>query len=747
MNMEKYEGPLNTCTSHKIEAILHRLYTLLHFINISSIIYYRISTLNNNNVPLLPWLLLFSSELSLSFYSLLSLAFGWRHITWTAFPDRLPKDETLPHIDVFILTSDPAREPPWDVANTVVSAMSLDYPTDKISVYLSDDGGSSLTLLAIKEGVEFAKWWVPFCSKYKIKTTCPKAYFGNNHDYDYAGVSDVAEYLGARREVAGKYMEFQERLQISQEKAQFDLNGLTASRDHSPVIQVIENYSKDDQSAEVNLPSLIYVAREKRPNHPHHFKAGAINALLRVSGVISNSPYILVLDSDMYSNDPSSARQSMCFHLDPSISSSLAFVQFPQKFHNINLSNDIYDGQIRSVFQVKWPRMGGLEGPILSGTCFYIKRKALYGDIIVHQREYDLPQLKQYYGLSNEFIKSIQQSSCSHRIKQGELTSTQLSEAKFLASSTFEQNTKWGEMVGFMYASVVEDYMTGFSMQCRGWKSVFYNPERPAFLGTATISLNDAFIQTTRWQTGFVDVAFSRFFPLFYGPFVNNLSLLQSMCYAYFAIQPLCCFHFWCLAIIPQSCLLLGFPLYPKATSPWFMVFAFAFLSRLSKNLADVLITKSTTKTWWNEERFWMMRGVTSSLYGSIDSTLKKVGLRESSFTTTNKVDDKERIELYNKGIFDFRTSTKFIIPLVGLVIFNLASFVGGVLRMFILDQWNEFLGQISLSFFVILLGYPVIKGMVVRTDDASISASVSLKSALFAMGLFVIGSICLRVV
>ena len=67
--------------------------------------------------------------------------------------------------------------------------------------------------------------------------------------------------------------------------------------------------------------------------------------------MISNAPYILVLDCDMYSNDPSSARQAMCFHLDPQISSSLAFVQFPQDFHNMT-KNDIYNGQLKYIFRV-----------------------------------------------------------------------------------------------------------------------------------------------------------------------------------------------------------------------------------------------------------------------------------------------------------------------------------------------------------------------------------------------------------
>ena len=81
---------------------------------------------------------------------------------------------------------------------------------------------------------------------------------------------------------------------------------------------------------------------------------------LRVSSLLSNGSYVLVLDCDMYSNDPTSAKAAMCFHLDPTLSSSLAFVQFPQMFHNIS-PTDIYCGQFREVFKVhpiitsEWP--------------------------------------------------------------------------------------------------------------------------------------------------------------------------------------------------------------------------------------------------------------------------------------------------------------------------------------------------------------------------------------------------------
>jgi len=72
---------------------------------------------------------------------------------------------------------------------------------------------------------------------------------------------------------------------------------------------------------------------------------------LRVSSIMSNSPYILVLDCDMYCNDSISAREAMCFYVDPRTPSSLGWVQYPQKFHNIS-ETDIYDGQLRTFWTV-----------------------------------------------------------------------------------------------------------------------------------------------------------------------------------------------------------------------------------------------------------------------------------------------------------------------------------------------------------------------------------------------------------
>jgi hypothetical protein len=79
---------------------------------------------------------------------------------------------------------------------------------------------------------------------------------------------------------------------------------------------------------------------------------------LRVSGVVSNAAYVLVLDCDMACNSRASAMDAMCFLLDgsrrsspPTAPENLAFVQFPQMFHNLS-HNDIYTNELRYIFRV-----------------------------------------------------------------------------------------------------------------------------------------------------------------------------------------------------------------------------------------------------------------------------------------------------------------------------------------------------------------------------------------------------------
>ncbi|KAI4345764.1 hypothetical protein L6164_012860 [Bauhinia variegata] len=709
--------PLNLCHVQKLLLIINRLHMLFHSTALGFLFYYRLSFFFRNpetreTTPLLPWLLVFASEIILSFIWILGQAYRWRPVSRIVFPERLPEDDKLPPIDVFICTADPIKEPTLDVMNTVISAMALDYPLEKLHVYLSDDGGSPVTLQGMKEAWKFAKCWLPFCRKYRINSRCPKAYFSALENGD-AVSTESSELVVEKQKMKERYEAFKEDIMKIKDSGFASNPNTTSAKDHPPVIEVIEELDQ------VELPLLVFVSREKRPSHPHHFKAGALNVLLRVSAVMSNSPYILVLDCDMFCNESTSARQAMCFHLDPTMSPSLAFVQFPQKFHNVS-KNDIYDSQLRSLFTLQWQGMDGLSGPVMSGTGFYIKRASLCGNNTI--KDTNLPELQMYYGSSNEFIKSLNQNYTKKLVNGGLAI---LEETQLLASFDYEIGTQWGQEVGFSYGSVVEDFLTGFNLHCKGWTSVFCDPTRPQFLGTATTNLNDVLIQGSRWYSGLFENGITMSCPLIYGPL--RMSVLQSMCFAELTYFPLYCLPLWCFATIPQLCLLHGISLYPKVSDPFFLVFLFIFVSAVSKHLLEVLISGGTIRNWLNEQRIWMMKSITCHLYGCLDAILKKIGLRKASFLPTDKVEDDEQTMLYQMDKYDFRASNIFLVPMVSLIIINISSFIGGLQRAISGGDWdNKLFVQLFISAYIIILNYPIVEGLLLRKDKGRISPFVA---------------------
>nr|DAD19816.1 TPA_asm: hypothetical protein HUJ06_021279 [Nelumbo nucifera] len=671
--------PLHVGHVRQLQAAINRVHTLIHFTLLLALLYYRASVLlfdsSKSNlatpVPMLAWALISASELQLSFLWLLRQAYRWRPVSRTVFSGRLPPDDKLPAIDVFICIADPKKEPTVEVMDTVVSAMSLEYPPEKLTVYLSDDAGSPLTLYAIREASSFARSWLPFCSKHGIETRFPGAYFSASAHEKESLLLRSKEFIEERE-----------------------------------AIKVIQNEVSDavGQEQANKMPLLVYVSREKRQNYHHNFKAGALNVLLRVSGIISNAPCILVLDCDMYCNDPTSAKQAMCFYLDPRSSKRLAFVQFPQIFHNIS-NNDIYDSQLRSIFTTRWRGADGLQGPILSGTGFYIRREALYGTSR-QKTDNDLLQLRKCFGPPNLFIASLKQNY-KRNFVNGDASVESPQEAQLLASCSYERNTEWGEKAS-----------------------------------SATVSLNDNMVQNIRWGCGLLEVGLSRFCPLIYGS--SRMSILQSMCYAFLAFRSLYSLPILCYATIPQLCLFNGISLYPKVSSPWFAIFAIVYVSILSQHLSEVLFEAGSLRMWWNELRIWMIKSVTAYFFACLDVLMKLIGLKKANFIVTSKVVDEAQVERYKMGVFSFEGDPFFLVILVTLVTLNMVSFTAGLGRMISTNKYDDIFGHVFLSFFILRISYPIIEGMILRRDNGRVPVSVTLISVAISMVILSLGCILL---
>ncbi|XP_047335841.1 cellulose synthase-like protein G3 [Impatiens glandulifera] len=698
---------LHTCTIQKTRAAINRLHILFHSSLIILLFYYRLSHLAAGAVAVLPWALITTAELIFSFIWILTQPFRWLPVVRTVFPQNL-NNNLLPGLDVFICTADPIKEPVVEVMNTVISALSLEYPPDKLAVYISDDGGSPLTRYAVKEAFGFAEIWVPFCRKYLIKTRCPEAFFSPLADEERMVLGD--EFNEDQLSTKCAYEEFKNNIKNKACKLKQLITHDRPSHVEfffllCKVIHENKGGNEENINEQSKLPLLVYVSRERRPSSPHRFKAGALNALLRVSGIMSNGPYVLVLDCDMYCNDATSARQAMCFHLDENMSSSLAFVQYPQIFHNVG-KNDIYDGQARSAYKTKWQGMDGLRGPLFTGTGYYVKRKALYG--YPNREDIFLREAERNFGWSSELITSLKGEN-----QKKSYTET-LQESKRLTSCIFEEGTQWGNEVGYSYYCLLESTFTGYLLHCKGWKSVYLYPNRPCFLGCAPIDMKDALVQQMKWSSGLLQVGVSKFSPLTYG--ISRMSTLQSMCYGYFTLVTLNAIALVIYGTVPQLCFLGGVPVYPNISSPWFAVFACIYSSALIQHLYEVKSSGGSIKTWWNEQRMWVIRLVTGCLFGVVDFVMNYLGLSKAKFRLTNKAMDKEKVERYEKGKFNLDGAEVFMVPMTLLVVVNMVSLVGGFGRMVL--SWDgglslmEMFGQVIVCCVGLIISYPVLEGI-----------------------------------
>jgi cellulose synthase A len=99
--------------------------------------------------------------------------------------------------------------------------------------------------------------------------------------------------------------------------------------------------------------------------------------------------------------------------------------------------------------------------------------------------------------------------------------------------------------------------LTGFKMHCRGWRSIYCMPRRPAFKGSAPINLSDRLNQVLRWALGSVEISLSRHCPLWYG-YSGNLKCLERLAYINTTIYPLTSLPLVAYCTLPAICLLTG---------------------------------------------------------------------------------------------------------------------------------------------------------------------------------------------
>ncbi|KAG2663077.1 hypothetical protein I3760_16G009900 [Carya illinoinensis] len=764
----------------------YRMIILLRIVILGLFFQYRITHPVNDAYGL--WLTSVICEIWFAVSWILDQFPKWCPIVRETYLDRLSlryekegKPSELADIDIFVSTVDPLKEPPLITANTVLSILAVDYPVDKVSCYVSDDGAAMLTFEALSETSEFARKWVPFCKRFNIEPRAPEWYFSQKVDYLKDKVHPA--FIRERRAMKREYEEFKVRINglvAMAQKAPED--GWTMQdgtpwpgnnvRDHPGMIQVFlgQNGVCDVEGNE--LPRLIYVSREKRPGFDHHKKAGAMNALVRVSAVISNAPYLLNVDCDHYINNSKALREAMCFMMDPTSGKKICYVQFPQRFDGID-RHDRYSNRNVVFFDINMKGLDGIQGPIYVGTGCVFRRQALYGyDAPIKKKPpgktcncwpkwccfccgsrknkkkklNDKKKLKnreasrQIHALENieEGIEGIdnEKSSLMSQVKfekkfgqssifiastlmedggvpKGASPASLLKEAIHVISCGYEDKTEWGKEVGWIYGSVTEDILTGFKMHCHGWRSVYCMPKRPAFKGSAPINLSDRLHQVLRWALGSVEIFFSRHCPIWYG-YGCGLKGLERFSYINSVVYPLTSIPLLAYCTLPAVCLLTGNFIVPEISNYASLIFMALFVSIAATSILEMQWGGVGIHDWWRNEQFWVIGGVSSHLFALFQGLLKVLAGVNTNFTVTSKAaDDGDFSDLY---LFKW---TSLLIPPMSLLIINIIGVVVGVSDAINngYDSWGPLFGKLFFALWVIVHLYPFLKGLMGKQD------------------------------
>ncbi|GLJ36005.1 hypothetical protein SUGI_0722200 [Cryptomeria japonica] len=77
--------------------------------------------------------------------------------------------------------------------------------------------------------------------------------------------------------------------------------------------------------------------------------------------------------------------------------------------------------------------------------------------------------------------------------------------------------------------------------------------------------------------------------------------------------------------------------------------------------------------------RMWMLKGVSSYLFGVIQVVWKLLGISKVGFEVTSKVFDSQAAKRYEAEIFEFGVSSALFIPFSIIGLINLLALMGGI--------------------------------------------------------------------
>ncbi|XP_024960826.1 cellulose synthase-like protein H1 [Cynara cardunculus var. scolymus] len=711
-----------------------------------SLLVYRVVTFKDQD-NYFPWLLALLCESWFTLYWIIIVNAKWTQCMNKTYPERLldrVNESEFPAVDIFVTTADPVLEPCILTMNTVLSLLAVDYPANKLALYLSDDGCSPLILYSLVETTKFAKLWVPFCKKYNVQVRAPFRYFTPKTP---SMEDESSEFKQEWKTMKNEYGILYKKIHLAAQRtfpcdrdSDFAVFADTHRSNHPTIIKVV---SENKEGTPNDLPHVIYISREKNPKHHHHYKAGAMNVLTRVSGVMTNAPLMLNVDCDMYANNPQVFLHAMCMVFSFKNEEDCAFIQFPQAFYD-GLKDDPFGIQLVNLCYIA-NGISAIQGSFYAGSNCFHRRKVIYGsstnDTIKTGNYTDNEYLHTMFGKSIEMSESAAQalSGSNAKLENRRIPSSFIEAAIQVTGCSYEYGTAWGKQIGWMYGSTAEDILTGLSIHGKGWKSVFCVPGPAPFLGCAPLTYPGALIQQKRWATGLLEVLFTNKNPLLL-TLKGKLWVRQALVYMW-----LCSWGFRgvpeiCYAALPAYCIITNSRFLPKISESAFLIPTAILVIYTLYGIWELKPLGISVRMWWNLQRMGRVNAMTALLSAWPSVILKLLGLSQTVFHVTPKDEsssDGDDNDDANAGRFTYDRSPT-IVPGVVILLVNMTALVSGSWRLVKMGSREDLtavlgLGEVFCSVFVSLCFWEYLKGMF-RNGKYGIPWSTIWKSASLAL-------------
>ncbi|PWZ15866.1 putative mixed-linked glucan synthase 8 [Zea mays] len=668
-------------------------------------------------------------------------------------------NSNLPRLDVFINTVDPINEPMIYTMNSILSILAVDYPIDRTATYLSDDGGSIIHYEGLLETANFATLWVPFCRKHSIEPRAPESYFAVKSRPYTGNVPD--EFADDHRRMSKEYDEFKVRLDALFTKIpeRSDAHNAEAKEgvkatwmadgtqwpgtwfdpaenhkkgQHAGIVKVMLNHPGDEprfggpasaetpldfSAVDVRLPMLVYISREKSPSYDHQKKAGAMNVQLRISALLTNAPFIINFDGDHYVNNSQAFRAAMCFMLDRRDGENTAFVQFPQRFDDVD-PTDRYCNHNRVFFDATLLGLNGIQGPSYVGTGCMFRRIAVYGIDPPRWRTdaFKLVDNPSKFGSSMLFINSIpsaanQEWSMASPPAHEESVMEELNNVMRCA---YEEGTEFGKEIGWVYNIATEDVVTGFRVHRTGWRSMYCRMEPDAFRGTAPINLTERLCQILRWSGGSLEMFFSHC-PLLAG---RRLNLMQRIAYTNMTAYPISSVFLVFYLLFPVIWIFRG-EFYIQKPFPTYVLYLVVIIAMTELiGMVEIKWAGLTLLDWIRNEQFYIIGATAVYPLATLHIVLKLV-LRGNGVSF--KLTAKQATSAVNEKYAEMYVVqwTPLLIPTIAVIAVNVGA-IGAAIGKAVVGGWSLLqMADASLGLvfnaWILLLIYPFALGVMGR--------------------------------